>query len=116
MHATRKGFVLLLLMAMLAACSRSRQEGARPRNAETSLRVDNRSFSDHTIYVLRSGQRIRLGLATGLQSTSFLIPRNLIFGATALRFLADPIGGNRAPVSQEITVLPGDEVGLIIQP
>jgi hypothetical protein len=31
-----------------------------------------------------------------------------------LRFLADPIGGNRAPVSDEIAVEPGDEVTLTI--
>jgi hypothetical protein len=35
---------------------------------------------------------------------------------TPLRFIADPIGGNRASVSQEITVVPGDTVVLTIPP
>jgi hypothetical protein len=37
-------------------------------------------------------------------------------GITTLRFFADPIGGNRTPVSEEITVQEGDEVGLRIPP
>ena len=38
----------------------------------------------------------------------------LIHGVAPLRFLADPIGGNRTPVSDEILVQPGDEVTLTI--
>jgi len=40
----------------------------------------------------------------------------LVSGLTPLRFVADPIGGNRASVSQEITVAPGDTVVLMIPP
>ena len=50
------------------------------------------------------------------QSFCFVIPSNLIFGSTPLRFMADPIGRSRTPVSQEITVSPGDEVLLTIPP
>jgi hypothetical protein len=35
---------------------------------------------------------------------------------TSLRFLADPIGSNRTPISEEITVEVGDEVVLRIPP
>jgi hypothetical protein len=65
---------------------------------------------------VRSTQRIRLGTVTGNSKRSFLLPANLIFGATPLRFLADPIGGRRTPVSDEITVSPGDNVRLVIPP
>ncbi len=82
----------------------------------TMLRVDNQAFLDMTIYVLRSSQQIRLGIATGSTVTRFTIPRSVMFGATQLAFFADPIGGRRTPVSQEITVSPGDEVQLIIPP
>jgi hypothetical protein len=80
------------------------------------LRVENQAFLDMTIYVYRSSQRIRLGTATGNSVTRLTIPANLIFGATPLRFQADPIGGSRAPISSEITVAPGDEVVLTIPP
>ena len=82
----------------------------------TRLRVENQAFLDMTIYVYRSSQRIRLGQASGNATTRFTIPANLIFGSTPLRFQADPIGGSRTPLSQEITVSPGDEVMLTIPP
>jgi hypothetical protein len=85
--------------------------------AETTLEVTNQWFSDMTIYVIHSGQRLRLGLATGNATTGFVIPRAIVNGsAIQLRFLADPVGGTHAPVSDEITVSPGDAVQLTIPP
>ena len=65
-------------------------------------------------YAVRSSQRVRLGIATGNGKTNFNIPSILMSGLTALHFVADPIGGRRASVSQEITVAPGDTVVLTI--
>ncbi|MFL5477864.1 MAG: hypothetical protein ACJ79X_02490, partial [Gemmatimonadaceae bacterium] len=61
-------------------------------------------------------QRVRLGIANGNGKTNLRIPSVLMSGLTPLRFVADPIGGRRASVSQEITVAPGDTVGLLIPP
>jgi hypothetical protein len=82
----------------------------------TVVRVENRAYLDMTIYVYRSSQRMRLGTVTGNSSTKFVIPHSLMFGATPLRFQADPIGANRQPISEEINVSPGDEVVLVIPP
>ncbi|MEO7712213.1 MAG: hypothetical protein ABIV10_04785 [Gemmatimonadaceae bacterium] len=82
----------------------------------TTLRVENQAFLDMTIYVYRSTQRIRLGTATGNSVTRLRIPANLIFGATSLRFQADPIGSTRTSISTEISVAAGDEVMLTIPP
>ena len=116
----RRAVAMALMMACLAlagACSRNNNpdEMAEPV-PPTRLRVENQAFLDMTIYVYRSSQRIRLGTATGNSVTRLTIPANLIFGATPLRFQADPIGGSRAPISSEITVAPGDEVVLTIPP
>lgn len=80
------------------------------------LRVDNQSIADMTIYALRGSEKIRLGLATGIKVSMLTIPPYLISSATPLRFLADPIGSSRTPVSDEITVSPGDVVTLTIPP
>ena len=106
---------LLVLLSVFAGCRRGVPEPRDPR-AETTLRVENRNFSDMNIFVLRSGQRQRLGTVSGLSTRTLVIPANLVSGAAPLRFLADPIGGNRTPVSQEITVQPGDQVELAIPP
>jgi hypothetical protein len=80
------------------------------------LRVENQGFSDMVIYAVSGAQRVRLGLATGNSTRSFTIPDYLIRGAGPLRFLADPIGSSRTPVSEEMTVQPGDVVSLTIPP
>jgi hypothetical protein len=50
-------------------------------------------------------------------STAVLrIPPSFIQPGGLLRFLADPIGSNLTPVSDQIIVSPGDEVQLTIPP
>lgn len=103
---------LLALLLLLAACAP--QSGPVPEGPETVLRVDNRSFTQMNIYVLRGSQRIRLGSVPGVSTRSFELPRNLVFGTTALRFLADPLGSSRTPITREIPVREGDELVLTI--
>jgi hypothetical protein len=59
---------------------------------------------------------VRLGTATGNSKSNFVVPSFLMSGLTTLRFVADPIGGRRASVSEEITITPGDTVVLTIPP
>lgn len=116
MAAIRR-IVILAGCALLAGCASSGTGGnAAEQREPTIVIVDNQALLDMTVYALRGVQRIRLGTATGLSKTRFTIPRGIIFGATPLRFLADPIGGNRTPVSEEITVSEGEEVVLTIPP
>lgn len=84
--------------------------------APAMVQVDNRAFLDANVYVIRSGQRIRLGTATGSTRTTFTIPRGLVSSAARLSFLMDFVGSSRSPISEEITVLPGDTVLLVVPP
>ena len=112
--------ILLALALAVAATSgvscRHGSQAATPQ-AVSTLRVENQGFLDMDVYVLApSSARIRLGTATGNATTNMVIPSNLIFGPTPLRFIADPIGGRRASVSTSITVVPGDTVVMLIPP
>jgi hypothetical protein len=100
---------------LVSACA-GRSQDAGPEPAESAMvEVRNQGFSDMVVYAVNGGQRIRLGLATGNSTKTFTIPRHLVRGGT-IRFLADPIGGNRSPVSEEMVVQPGDVVTLTIPP
>jgi hypothetical protein len=68
------------------------------------------------VYVVRGGERRRLGLVNALSSQMLTIPSVVIDGSGVLRFLADPVGANRTPVSEEIVVRHGDVVQLVIPP
>ena len=110
-------FALAGALALGTACMGNTSGGEQAVPAEpTYVKVQNRAYLDMNIYVFRSSQRIRLGTVNGNNTSRLLIPANLLFGSTPLRFMADPIGGRRQPTSEEITVSPGDEVVLTIPP
>jgi len=113
MRLLRKALFLAACL-VVPACASTGANASREEPA--TLVVDNRALLDHTIYVLRGAQRVRLGVATGLRKTTLTIPAGIILGSTTLRFLADPIGGSRNPVSEEINISAGDEIGLTIPP
>jgi hypothetical protein len=106
----------ILALLFLAACGGRSPESKPDPESPAMLRVENQGFSDMIVYAVSGGQRVRLGMATGNSTRSFTIPQYLFRGGGPLRFLADPIGGNRAPVSEELTVQPGDIVTLTIPP
>ena len=108
--------LVLLLVCLAALDCRSRQRGSRPEALRTTLRVENRSFLDMNVYVLQSSQRVRLGRANGNSTTTLTFPANMLFGVTSLRSPADPIGANRLPISEEISVTAGQEIQLIFPP
>jgi len=112
-----RSIVFALLLVSTSACNAfSRGSGTSEPTGPTVLQVDNQGFLDMNVYAARSAQRVRLGTATGNSKTNFTVPSTLVNGLTPLRFIADPIGGTRASVSQEITVAPGDTVVLTIPP
>jgi len=116
MNRTMKVFSVAVLCALFAACASMGKQTPIENGQKTTVVVDNRAVLDMNIYVLRGGQRIRLGTAIGLSKTTLTIPRGIVSGTMTVRFLADPIGSNKTPVSEEISVNEGDEVGLMIPP
>jgi hypothetical protein len=109
--------LLVLFFLAVAACrTMAPGSGSSNQNRAAAVQVDNRGFLDMTVYAARSSQRQRLGIAPGHAITVLDLPPGLIGGLTAVRFIADPIGGSRASVSEEITVAPGDTVVMMIPP
>ncbi|MDZ7359670.1 MAG: hypothetical protein ONB46_02930 [candidate division KSB1 bacterium] len=104
---------LLFILISLSACTTARHAGDEVE-PKTLVRVENRNFLDMKIYILRGAERIRIGTVTGNSTQVLVIPQYLVVNAGLIRFLADPIGGSQTPISQEISVRPGQEVELII--
>ena len=116
MNKTIKLLGVAALCAIFAACASLGKQLPANENP-TTLVVDNRNVLDMNMYIIRDGgQRLRLGTVTGLSKTKLTIPRGIVLGSTTVRFLADPIGGSRGPISDEITMQEGDEVGIMLPP
>ena len=107
-------YIALLAFLVVAACGPARRQAQGPEPAQTTVRVENRNFLDMNVFVLRSGQRVRLGMVPGTSTRVLVIPQSLIFGSTSLRFLADPSGSRQTPISDDIMVRAGDQVTMVI--
>ncbi len=120
MRLSVKTLAVVLAVLSAGACggkpstSTGQAQPQRQEQPVTTVLVENRGWVDMTIYVIRGAQRQRLGIVPATSTRRFEIPRTLIFGVTALRFLADPIGSDITPVSNELAVTPGQEVKLLI--
>src|SRR6476469_5649733 len=106
--------VAALSLSSAAGCVRTSKTA--PAEMPTFLRVENQALQDATVYVWQSSSRVRLGRAGSPSTTTLRIPSSQIFGPTPLRFQLDFLAGNRTPLSEQITVVPGDTVVLMVPP
>jgi hypothetical protein len=85
-------------------------------NTEATHLVDYaRSKLMHTL-AKQNSARLRLGRVTSLSTATMRIPSSQIFGPTPLRFQLDFLAGPRTPLTEQITVTPGDTVVLQVPP
>lgn len=111
-----------LLLASLAiavgtaSCGGPRSR-ARAEAERAVVEVENRAFSDMTVYVVEgAGARRRLGLATGASTTTFTIPSSVVGLGRELQFIVDPIGSTRTAITNSLFVTPGQRVRMVIPP
>jgi hypothetical protein len=110
---------VIAMLATVAACSRATSNARADEGgqATTRVHVENRAFLDMNVYVIGDGgSRQRLGTVTGNTDQDFVIPDYIIGPANSVRFLIEPIGSNHAPISNSLSVQPGQTVTLTIPP
>ena len=117
-YLTKKLTRAALLAAAMAACaSGGSQKSPSPNSgSEPPLEVVNRSSADMDIYLVRTGQRIRLGLAPNNQTTKFSLTPALTIGAGTVRFEAVPVVGGNAISTDPTTIQPNATVTLDVPP
>ncbi len=116
--STFYGILVPLALALtIAGCSRTAKPASElPPQAETALKVENQNYLDMDIYVLRGGARMRVGMVPGLSSRIFMLRPEVVGTAAELRFEVHPIGGRQNPISETVTVHPGEVIELTIPP
>jgi hypothetical protein len=80
-----------------------------PAVSEISVEVDNRNWSDMTIYLMTGGLPQRLGMVTALSNASFVFPSLRINAGSGVRLRALPIAG-AAFTTEAILVQPGQAI------
>ena len=118
MKRSPAALALALALALESvACVRNAQSASDSPESQpvTVVRVENQAVLDMDIFVVpQAGGRMRIGFVNSHSTADMRIPPTFVFGATSLRFIADPVGGRSRSISQEITVSPGDTVLMTI--
>lgn len=114
--AVRKLLLAALFVLGVGGCAGNRQSAPVDPNMPTTLAIENEARNDMRIYVYRGGQKIRLGTANMGETTTFKLPRSVVAGAATVRVIAEPIAGRRPSISEEIMLIPGDQISMRILP
>jgi len=111
MKARLLGFALLI-----TACSPATKAAQPNPQAPTTVKIENDNVQDMDVFVLSNGLRMRLGLVSGGHTEVFTLPATVVTGSSQVRFELRPIAGGARPRTETITVMPGDQVVLMIPP
>jgi len=79
-------------------------------NTPVLVEVDSHFQGDVVIYLLRSGQRERLGMVSGLGNAAFTFPYRKLGNSGSSRLLAYPIAGSAAYASDALYIQPGQSL------
>jgi hypothetical protein len=100
-------FMLLVVAVALGACARPKSGDDLNLDASSTLNVVNHHWSDVDIYVIRDGQRQRVGTVTAAAEENFELNPSITKGGGTLQLQAHAVGSSGGINSEVITVRPG---------
>jgi hypothetical protein len=113
-RADRSPAKLFLVLALLGSpgCARHAAESgdgweSRP---DIALVVENHHWSDVIVYLLHDGVLDRIGLATAVKTSTFIIPSRRLGTAGLVRLRGHPVGAPDDHTTEAFVVRPGQEI------
>ena len=103
----RHCFVLLAIVVTLGGCSRARPGEELNLDASSTLNVVNHHWGDVDVFVVRDGQRQRVGTVTAAGEENFELNPSLTKGSGTLQLQAHAVGSSGGISSEQINVRPG---------
>jgi hypothetical protein len=114
-RSARVTSTLILGLALSACASGGPRSGAMDFMEQTRVEVTNQNWADMRVYVVRSGNRFRLGTVSSMSTEVFRLPRSLSSSTAALQLIADPIGSREMHMTQSLNIVPGQLVSFRIE-
>jgi hypothetical protein len=103
----RHCFVLLAIAVALGGCARPRAAEELNLDASSTLNVVNHHWGDVVVYVVRDGQRQRVGTVTAAAEENFELSPSMLKGGGTIQLQAHAVGTSGAINSESINVRPG---------
>jgi hypothetical protein len=93
-------------------CARHGAESgaASESRAEIVLVVENHHWSDVIVYLVHDGVVERIGLATAVKTSTFIIPSRRLGTAGLIRLRGHPVGAPDDHTTDAFLVRPGQEI------
>jgi hypothetical protein len=109
--------VLLLGCGGGSAATSTPAPSAQPDDLRAWLRVENQSWANFQMWVVRANSRQALGRSTANTTRVYPLPAAYVDPKGArINFIADPVGRPAPGVTRELTIFPGDTVMITIPP
>lgn len=83
--------------------------------APVLLHVANSNWADVRVYLVRGAMWVRLGLVTTNSTGEFTIPADFVGQSGSVTLVAYPVAGPGAWTSPVTSVMPGDELELVVE-
>jgi len=105
-------WILVALILCPSACARHGAESGAvaESRAEIALVVENHHWNDVVISVLHDGVVERIGLATAVKTTTFVIPSGRLGAAGLIRLRGHAVGAPDDQTTDAFLVQPGQEI------
>jgi hypothetical protein len=100
-------FVAVLVAGALAGCGRHRINDDLAADNASTLQVVNHHWGDVDVFVIRDGQRTRIGQVTASSDANFVLAKSMTNGGGTLQLQAHAVGQAGAVSSETISVRPG---------
>lgn len=113
--------ICAMCLAALGGCAANSASSSAPSSNpgpadNATVVVTNRSTWDMDVYLVRGGQRARIGLAPADKTTRYSLTPAQYVGGGQIRIVAQPIVSGRAVSSEPLTLDRGEEITLDIPP
>lgn len=74
------------------------------------MMVENHHWNDVIVYLLHDGVADRLGMATAVKSSTFIIPARRLGMAGVIQLRGHAVGAPDSHTTEAFTVLPGQQI------
>jgi hypothetical protein len=101
----------VLLLCLIGCGRHANSGGATPEpRPEIVLVVENHHWNDVVIYVLHDGIADRIGLATAVKTSTFIIPSRRLGTAGVIQLRGHAVGAPDDHTTDSFPVQPGQEI------
>ena len=97
----------VVIAGVVSGCGRHRINDDLAADSASTLQIVNHHWGDVDIFIIRDGQRTRVGSVTAAAEENFELSASLMRGGGTLQLQAHAVGSNGGIISESISVRPG---------